>query len=345
MADLTPQEANAQGLGWVDKNNPNYGKPGFVGSTPTSGGGSTNTPTTGGGLTAAAPPPSPTQPLQPSPAPSVGLGNTVDAPSGGAQRTQAPGLLDANAQTPQASPAAQTPQQQMQAQLRTSIMGLLGTNPNAISTSDADIAPQSQAFAAAAQRQQAARRAEVVQAAQRSGYANSGGLEQRLDSLSQQTGQAIGQHDADLIGQKQQQRVQQLQFALSQAQSLGMADEANNLQRQLANLQASVATRGQDVQREQTGVTQQLGLLDDSTRRYLGDLNARMQQQGYTTQERLAAMDAEVKKYGIDTQGRLGDLDAALRNRQIDLGYDTLGVDVAKTQAGLNRDAVVNGLG
>jgi hypothetical protein len=46
----TPQEAGQLGLGWVDPNNPNYGKPGFVGSeTPTPGapgtGGSSPSPT------------------------------------------------------------------------------------------------------------------------------------------------------------------------------------------------------------------------------------------------------------------------------------------------------------
>lgn len=48
--EMTPQQAAAAGLGWVDKNNPNYGKPGFVGSTPASGGQPAGAP-------AAAPPP------------------------------------------------------------------------------------------------------------------------------------------------------------------------------------------------------------------------------------------------------------------------------------------------
>ncbi len=87
-----------------------------------------------------------------------------------------------------------------------------------------------------------------------------------------------------------------------------------------------------------------LGNLDASTRIYLGDLNAQMQREGYSTQERMARMDAELKRAGIDLQGRLGDLDAALRNRQIDLGYDQLGVQVGTTQAQLNRDAVLAGL-
>lgn len=38
---MSPQDAAAAGLGWVPENNPNYGKPGFVGSTPASGGSAT----------------------------------------------------------------------------------------------------------------------------------------------------------------------------------------------------------------------------------------------------------------------------------------------------------------
>lgn len=37
-ADMTPQQAAAAGLGWVDKNHPLYGTPGYVGSTPATAG-------------------------------------------------------------------------------------------------------------------------------------------------------------------------------------------------------------------------------------------------------------------------------------------------------------------
>jgi hypothetical protein len=313
--------------------------------------------TTGGGLQAAqpgvpgavdpalknpAPAPSPT--LQPSPAPSIGMGNTVDAPQQGG-RVQAPGLLAAG-QEPSAQP--QNPASAMQAQLRTSIMGMLAPQA-APSVTDADISPQSQAFAAAAQRSQGARRAELAHQASRGGWADSGGFDQRLDALSQQTGQAIGQNDANLIGQKMEQRRLQLNTALQAAQQMGMADEANNLQRQLANLGAQVDTRGQDIQREGTQLQGSLANLDASTRIYLGDLAAQMQQQGYSTQERIAAMDAALKQRGIDMQGRLGELDTALRsqlgNRQIDLGYDQLGVNVGEIQARMNREAVIGAMG
>lgn len=293
------------------------------------------------------PAPSPTPALQPSPSPQIGLGNTQDAQSsqptigGGLQRVQADGLLAAG-QQPSAQP--QNPAQQMQSQLRTSIMGLLNTDANNISVKDADLAPQSQAFAAAQERYGAKRRAELALQASRGGWGNSGGFDQRADAITEGIGQAVGANDAALIGQKMDARRQQLQQGIAAASQLGMADEANNLQRQLANLNAQVQTRGQDIDQRGQNLQNNLANLDASTRIYLGDLNAQMQREGYSTQERLARMDAELKRQGIDLQGRLGDLDAALRNRQIDLGYDTLGLDAAKTQAGLNRDALLAGL-
>lgn len=331
---MDPGQAAAAGLGWVPRDHPLYGTPGYVGSTPQSGGGATGGPAPAvpgvpGNVApelknpTQAPPPT----TQATPAPQVGLGSTVDAPQG----------------------QPQNPQQQMQGMLRSSIMGLLNTNPNAVSMTDADIAPQSQAFRAAAERSEAKRRAETVHQAQRGGWGSSGGLDQRLDALSQQTGQAVGAHDAALLGQQQGARRQQLQQAIAAASQLGLADEANNLSRQLANLDASVQTRGQDIGVAQIGAQRDLANLDASTRIYLGDLSAQMQREGVSAQERMARLDAELRRHGIDTQGRLGELDAALRgqlgNRQIDLGYDQLGVNVGEIQARMNRDAVMAGLG
>jgi hypothetical protein len=358
MADMTPQEANAAGLGWVDKNNPNYGKAGFVGSTPGTAGGApgasptpsapTSTPGIPGAVDPALKNPAPASatPLQPSPAPAIGLGNTQNgSPSAPGGRVQGDPLMAAGASP---SPAA-NPQAQMQDALRGQIMGMLGQNVNAASVTDADIAPESRAFAGAQERYAGQRRAELAQQASREGWSDSGAFDQRLDKLSQETGQAVGANDAALVSKKLESRRAQLQQAMQAAQSMGMADEANNLQRQLANLDAQIQTRGQDITREQTGLQRELGNLDASTRIYLGDLNAKLQAEGLSSQERLARLDNEMKKYGIDVQGRLGELDAALRgqlgNRQLDLGYDQLGVNVAKTQADYNRDAVIGAMG
>lgn len=326
--------------------------------TPTTGAGLTPSPGSQAGVPGAVDPalknpaPAPTPALQPSPAPQVGLGNTLNT-GGGLQRTQDTSVTYDQYGQPKYGTATNgqppNPQAQMQDALRAQIMGMLGTNVNAASVTDADIAPQSQAFAAAQERYGAARRAELAQQASRGGWSDSGGFDQRLDALSQQTAQAVGANDAALVGQKLESRRQQLTTAMQAAQQMGMADEANNLQRQLANLDAQIKTRGQDIDTRGQDLQTNLANLDASTRIYLGDLNAKMQQAGLSSQERLAALDNELKKYGIDVQGRLGELDAALRsqlgNRQIDLGYDTLGLDAATTQARLNREAMMAAMG
>ena len=77
-------------------------------------------------------------------------------------------------------------------------------------------------------------------------------------------------------------------------------------------------------------------------------VSAQMQREGVSAQERMARMDTELRRYGIDIQGNLGLLDTTLRgqlgNRQIDLDYDRLGVDVGEIQARMNREAVIGGL-
>jgi len=250
-------------------------------------------------------------------------------------------MRDANA------PPPPNPQAEMQNALRGQIMGMLGQNANQASVTDADIAPESQAFAGAQERYAAQRRAELAHQAGREG--GGGWVDARLDKLSQETGQAVGANDAALVARKLEGRKAQLQSAMQAAQSMGMAEEANNLQRQIANLDAQITSRGQDVSREQNQITQSLGNLDASTRIYLGDLNAKMQAEGLSQTERLAKMENEMKKYGIDVSGKLGMMDNALRemlgNKQIGLGYDQLGMDAAKTQAQMNRDAVLAGMG
>jgi len=359
MADLTTSDAGfwvkSKAGGMVPYNHPDAAPGTTADPTQPGGGGAAPapSPTAAGsgtpGMPGAVDPalknpaPATAKPLAPSPTPSIGLGNTTDNAqlTAGGTRAQAPGLLAAGATPPP------NPQAQMQDALRGQIMNMLGTNVTSASVTDADIAPESRAFAAAQERYGAQRRAEVAQQASHEG--GGGWVDQRLDKLNQDTGQAVGANDAALVSKKLDQRRQQLQSAMSAAQDMGMQEEANNLKRQLANLDASIQTRGQDVEREKTGVSRDLANLDASTRIYLGDLNAKMQAEGLSSQERLAKMENEMKKYGIDVQGKLGELDAALRgqlgNRQLDLGYDQLGVNVAKTQADYNRDAVLAGMG
>jgi hypothetical protein len=248
----------------------------------------------------------------------------------------------------------------MDAQVRQRLLEILGTDTNNVSTQDADLAPQSRAFNAQVDREAAAQRAQMLEQANAEGTSSSGATQAGLSNLGSQAAVAKGANDASLIGQKQQQRIQQLQNAIQVASSLGMNQQANDLQRQLANLQAQVTQRGQDV--TQAGQQIQVGLanLDTSSKLYLADLNAKLQREGYSTQERLAQLDAEVRKMGIQTQGDLGQLDIALRSQlgmgQLNLGLlstllsnnqanNQLGLSIAQIQALLNQNAVTAGGG
>jgi hypothetical protein len=248
----------------------------------------------------------------------------------------------------------------LDAQVRQRLLEILGTDTNDVSTQDADLAPQSRAFNAQVDREAAAQRAQMLEQANAEGTSSSGATQAGLSNLGSQAAVAKGANDASLIGQKQQQRIQQLQNAIQVASSLGMTQQANDLQRQLANLQAQVTQRGQDV--TVAGQQIQVGLanLDTSTKLYLADLNAKLQREGYSTQERLAQLDAEVRKLGINTQGDLGQLDIALRSQlgigQLNLGLlstllsnnqanNQLGLSIAQIQALLNQQTVSAGLG
>lgn len=321
--------------------------------------------------------PASSTPLQPSPipyVPSIPIGPTTggSAPVSQSLGTTTPdGVYHFNMGDP-ANPTTATPtgpvsttappgsQGAMDAQVRQRLLDLLGTDTNNVSTTDADLAPQSRAFNAQVDREVQAQRAQALEEANAEGTSASGATVNRLGALGMQGAQAKGANDASLIGQKQQQRIQQLQNAIQVASSLGMTQQANDLQRQLANLQAQVTERGQDV--TQAGQQIQVGLanLDTSTKLYLADLNAKLQREGYSTQERLAQLDAEVRKLGINTQGDLGQLDIALRTQlgmgQLNLGLlstllsnnqanNSLGYNYAALLAGLNQNAVTYGGG
>src|SRR5204862_7641125 len=120
--------------------------------------------------------------------------------------------------------APPNPQADMQNALRGQIMTMLGTNTNSASVTDADIAPESRAFAGAQERYGAARRAEVAQQASHEG--GGGWVDQRLDKLNQDTAQAVGANDAALVARKLDARKAQLTAAMESAKQMGMADEA-----------------------------------------------------------------------------------------------------------------------
>ncbi len=267
---------------------------------------------------------------------------------------------DGTTQTAVADSFGQGSGDPMQQAARAAILNLLGTDPNNVSTTDADVAPASRAYTAAVQREAQAQQAQLAEEANQEGTLNSGATQAAKSNIGMTAAQAIGSNDANLIGQKQQQRIQQLQTGIQVASSLGMQQEANDLQRQLANLQAGVTERGQDVTQAGQQLQTQLANLDTSSKLYLGQLSAQLQREGYSEQDRLAALDAEVRKLGINTQGDLGQLDIALRQQlgfgQLNLGLlqtllqnqqagNALGFNIGQWQSILNQNTVNAGLG
>ena len=333
----------AQGLGWYQTDNASSPEqPGATSSTP-----STTAPS---GIPAGgtALPPSP-------PAPQIPLGSTTQPGQMPPAASGAPGqpvsstpLVDASATNP-------TNDAYRQALLR-----MLSINPNDVSLTDADIAPQQRAAEAAIQRQALQDRAGLMERASAQGVGDSAATEAAGQAIGQQAARDIGGKNADLLGQKMQQRREQLQVAMQQALQLGMQQEANDLQRQIANLDAQFKQQGMNVSREQLQLQRDLGNLDAQSKQSLAQLDAQLRREGYGLQERLAQMDAELRRLGINTQGNLGTLELALRRElgigELNLGLlqamlqnqqfnNNLGFDIGQWQSILNRDAVLAGLG
>lgn len=354
------------GSGWAVTDDAAAGTPGGGGAQPPAPPAPGQGPTTPPGepQRPSAMPPSP--PPANTPAPQIPLGTPGQQvapgqriapmePNGTPGRITGPGLLDAS--QPAGTQAAPDP---IDAAYRAALLEMLQQNPNEASVTDADIAPQSRAFSAAQYRAAAKNRAGLAAQANAEGTLDSGAMRSAGQAINERAEQTIGANDAALIGQKLQTRREQVAMAAQMAQQRGMQQEANDLQRQLANLDAELKTRGIDVTREGYQLQRDLASLDANTKQYLADLDGRLREEGYSTQERLAQLDAEVRRLGINTQGNIGELEIALRRElgigELNLGYlqtlladrqssNRLGFDIGQWQSVLNKDALLAALG
>lgn len=321
----TPQEAADLGLGWVDVNNPNYGQAGYVGSEaqPTQ-----QSPGTVAGSGTLAPSNQPT--LQPSQAPQVSpfpsfsmTRPALTQPSVGVFGQPTPNA--ATGGNPQFLPQQNT----LQGAVQQALMGMLAQRPGEVSITDPTIAPQAAAYKTARSQAQQEERSALAERAAAQGLGDSGAMDVGIGQGYQQAGQDIAAFNAGLIGQEVAARRDDIQKALGLASQLGLADQADALRRELANLDAQLKTQGFGVTQEGYNLQRQLAGLDNETKRYLAELDAQLRREGYSTQDRLAQLDAAVRQSGIDTQGNLGALDAAIRLQlgqgQLGLGYAQLG--------------------
>jgi hypothetical protein len=356
------------GQQWVPKNHPlaaqqpEQSTPGAGGTNQPQAPGPGQGPTTPPGepQRPSAMPPSP--PPAATPAPQIPMGATGQRPTpmeqqpqapGTPGRVTAPGLIDANA------PATAQGTDPMDDAFRSALMEMLSRDPNNVSLTDADIAPQQRAAQGAIERAALKNRAGLMERASAEGIADSEAVRAQGRSIEQQAGRDIASSDAALLTQSMTARREQLNQALQIANARGMQQQANDLQRQIANLDAQLQTRGQDISREGLQLQRDLAGLDTNTKQYLADLDAKLRREGYSTQERLAQLDAKVRELGINTQGNIGNLEIALRRElgigELNLGLlsalmqnqqfnNSLGVDVGKWQSILNKDALLAAL-
>jgi hypothetical protein len=371
-----PDPFGAQGGGhwtgaqWVPKNHPLAGATPDGTPAPGAGGGALPPAPPAPGAGPTTPPGTPQRPsaLPPSPPPAsappqIPLGATTGAngagpvdpglnrPHGG--RVTGPGLIDASQQTVPTTDG-------VNAAFKTRLLELLEQNPAAVSMTDPAVAGQSAAFRAATERSALKNRAGLMERASAEGIADSEATRAAGRDIEQQAGQAIGANDAALVSQEIQARRGLLQQALDMANQMGLADEANNLQRQIANLDAVLKTRGLDLTQSAQTLERDLATLDVNTKQYLADIDAQLRREGYSTQERLAQLDAELRKLGITTQHSLGTLELALRDKlgtgELNLGFlstllqnqqanNKLGFDIGQWQSILNRDALIAATG
>jgi hypothetical protein len=291
----------------------------------------------------------PPSPPPATPPPQIPLNGTGQSPTPG--RITGPGLIDTNA------PPSST---DVNAAFKTRLLELLDQNPTSVSMTDPAIAAQSAAFRAATERSAQKNRAGLMERASAEGIADSEATRAAGRAIEQEAGQAIGANDAALVGQEIQARRGLMQQALDMANQMGLADEANALQRQIANLDAVLKSRGLDLTQSAQTLERDLAALDVNSKQYLADLDAQLRREGYSTQERLAQLDAEIRKLGINTQQSLGTLELALRDKlgtgELNLGFlstllqnqqanNQLGFDIGQWQSILNRDALLAAMG
>jgi len=196
-------------------------------------------------------------------------------------------------QTPGAAPTANTSNQGTQDVVRNSYLQQ-ATQGTKVDTNDPNFRQQADTFAAGVDRQ---KRNYLADQAEQAGPYATGAMRGQARMASERAGQAIGGFEADLIGRELTNRRTEIQNALSGLRGLVSDDQARQLQRELAELQAQM---------------QRLGI----------ESSANTSAAGQALQERLAALQNEYNY-------------AQLSQQQRQFG-DTLGFNVGVVEAQYN---------
>ena len=156
----------------------------------------------------------------------------------------APAPPDANAPPDAAAAPATTggapTQQNLDDATRQKLLDLM--NPTATDAATLATSPDAEAERDQSQRSAEAATAQAAEQAARNGTSGSGGAAGIARGITQTQGANDTQFLGQLAQQKTAQDIQNTQFALTQAQQSGQFDQAQALQQQLAQLQASTST-------------------------------------------------------------------------------------------------------
>lgn len=319
--NYTPEEAAGLGLGWVDANNPNYGKAGYVGSeTPAAAAAPEGeTPIDNGG-SAQYDDPNATPPQEIDPGGAAHMDNPpvgadpfqgqgfwtgaqwvpknhplaqpkAGSPAPGAPNTYGPGGTgDPNAPPP--TPFTSTPN--MQDVQRKAIMDQIAKAQQGATLGDADIKAQLDPFAAQQERTRQTAENEAAERASAMGMGSSGALDIERRSAQERAGLNTAVQGGNLVSQKLQSQRDDLKNYLDLNAKTIDADQARMMQEKLANLDAQI-------KREGLAVQSNLGQGDLDLRRSLGNKGL---------ENDIMRMLLQNKQFGNDLGFRIGSKEA-----------------------------------
>ena len=287
-------------------------------------------------------------------APSPGGGPPPATPAG-RPPTPAP-TLPGGIGTP-GTPPARSPLQTAAQEALLRMLGQLGETP---SLTDPTLQPASEAFRLAQERGIGRKRNAMAERMAAQGTATSGGLDTQVLGIESDAADQIGAHDAQLLLNEGMQRRDKLMQAVQLAEAAGEFEQSQNLQRELATLDASLRQQGLDLQASGLDISEMLGLGnldvargDLALRGELGrgglDLNRELglgglalQGRGLDLNRELGLGDLNLRGRGLDQAGQLGRLDALLRMYGMSLQNDQFNTgqafDWTQLQHLMNRD-------
>lgn len=357
--------------------NPNPGG-GIIGAPPVGAGPMMAPPVTGGGTMAAPPPglgpqvfdpktgaaghvPDPNQPID-----NGGEGIPIDPGTMGGPGPilDGPGMFNPNQPEPAGAPPSPdggvvglpptfrdgpmlNPNQPEPSPYKDALMKFLADAGTPASLDDPTLKGQADAFSNAQTRARERARADMAERAAQDGGGgvDSGAFEGGLSSLQQAQGEAEGSFNAGLLGDANNQKLQQMQSALSMMGADKNSEEGRALQAKIAETQAAISREGLKQNADQFGGT--MGL-EQARLRQQGD------QFGGTMGLERARLAEQARQFGgtmgleqarLKQQGDQFGTSTGLENRRLDMQGGQFGASLAEQRRQADQDAELRRLG